>query len=119
LRDAWVTAAVRCAPPDNKPTPVERDACASYLVRELALLTKARVLVALGGFAFDACRRSVAALGGEIPRPVPRFGHGAEMAAGRFVVLGSYHPSLQNTFTGRLTEGMLDAIFVRARALSG
>lgn len=110
LRDAYVTASVRCAPPDNKPTPEERHACAPYLARELALLTRARVVVALGSVAMDA----VARLDGVRPRP--KFGHGAEalLPSGR-VLLGSYHPSQQNTFTGRLTEPMLDAVFTRAR----
>ena len=112
LRDAYVTASVRCAPPDNKPTPEERRACAPYLARELALLGRVRVIVALGGVAMEA----VAALEGLRPRP--KFGHGAEaqLPSGR-VLLGSYHPSQQNTFTGRLTEPMLDAVFARARAL--
>ncbi|MFA7297163.1 MAG: uracil-DNA glycosylase [Dehalococcoidia bacterium] len=112
LIDAYVTASVRCAPPDNKPTPEERRACAPYLAREFALLTRARVVVALGGVAMDA----VANLEGMRPRP--KFGHGAEatLPSGR-VLLGSYHPSQQNTFTGRLTEPMLDAVFARARAI--
>lgn len=110
LRDAYVTASVRCAPPDNKPSPEERHACAPYLARELALLTRARVVVALGGVAMDAVARL------EGVRPRPKFGHGAEalLPSGR-VLLGSYHPSQQNTFTGRLTEPMLDAVFTRAR----
>ena len=112
LFDAYVTASVRCAPPDNKPTPEERRACAPYLARELSLLTRARVIMALGSIAMDA----VANLEGMRPRP--KFGHGAEamLPSGR-VLLGSYHPSQQNTFTGRLTEPMFDAVFTRARAL--
>ena len=113
LRDAYVTAAVRCAPPDNRPSPEERDSCLPYLARELALLGRARVLVALGAFAADAIARV------ERLRPRPRFGHGVEAAlpGGARVLLCSYHPSQQNTFTGRLTEPMFDAIFARARAL--
>ena len=112
LRDAYVTASVRCAPPDNKPTPEERRTCAPYLAREFEVLTRARVVVALGSVAMDA----VANLEGLRPRP--KFGHGAEAAlpSGR-VLLGSFHPSQQNTFTGRLTEPMLDAVLARARAL--
>jgi uracil-DNA glycosylase len=112
LRGAWVTAAVRCAPPANKPTPAERSSCLPYLEEELALLTATRVVVALGQLACSA----VAAL--YDLRPRPRFGHLAEgpLPDGR-VLLCSYHPSQQNTFTGTLTEPMLDAVFERARAL--
>ncbi len=108
-RGAWVTAAVRCAPPDNRPTPAERDTCAPYLARELALLTGARAFLALGGFAFGA----LSAWAGLRPRP--RFAHGAEVELpdGRWLV-ASYHPSQQNTFTGRLTERMLDEVVVAA-----
>ena len=119
LRDAYVTAVVRCAPPANRPTPEERDNCLPYLERELALLERCRTIVALGAFAWDGALRAIAALGGEIPRPKPRFGHGAEAEAGRWTLLGCYHPSQQNTFTGRLTEPMLDAVFARARELAG
>ena len=114
LIGAWVTAAVRCAPPANKPTAAERAACSSYLGAELALLGRARVLVALGGVAADA----VARLRHVVPRP--RFAHLAEhpLPDGT-TLLCSYHPSQQNTFTGRLTEPMLDAVFQRARALAG
>jgi uracil-DNA glycosylase len=118
LRDAWICAAVRCAPPANKPTPAERDTCLPYAVRELELLGSARVIVCLGAFAWDAGLRILAAVGQERIRPRPRFGHGAEVAVGRFTLLGSFHPSQQNTFTGRLTEPMLDDIFARARELS-
>jgi uracil-DNA glycosylase family 4 len=113
LDGAYVTAAVRCAPPANKPTPAERDACRPFLVEELALLDGVQVIVALGGFGWDA---ALAAVGGV--RPKPRFGHCAEtvLPDGR-VLLGSYHPSQQNTFTGRLTEAMLDDVFRRAREL--
>jgi uracil-DNA glycosylase family 4 len=118
LRDAYVTAAVRCAPPANKPLPAERDACAPYLERELTLLRDVRVIVCLGGFAWDAALRLRAALGELAPRPRPRFGHGAELPASRWPLLGCYHPSQQNTFTGRLTEPMLDAVLQRARAIA-
>jgi uracil-DNA glycosylase family 4 len=114
LRDAWVCAAVRCAPPVNRPTPAERDNCLPWLASELALLEGARVLVCLGGFAWDATLRML-----DAPRPRAKFAHGAETAVGRFVLLGSYHVSQQNTFTGRLTEPMLDAVFTRARELAG
>jgi uracil-DNA glycosylase len=118
LRDAYIAAAVRCAPPANKPTPEERDRCRPYLIRELELLERVRVIVALGQFAYDAVARVLAALGAPLPVPRPRFGHGVEVRSARAVVLCCYHPSQQNTFTGKLTEAMLDEIFVRARALS-
>jgi uracil-DNA glycosylase len=113
LRGVWITAPVRCAPPANKPTPAERDRCVPYLARELDLLPWS-VIVVLGQFGYQA----VAGLVGLRPRP--RFGHGAEMglAGGRHLVC-SYHVSQQNTFTGRLTEEMLDAVFHRARELAG
>jgi uracil-DNA glycosylase family 4 len=117
LRDAYVTAVVRCAPPANRPTPGERDNCLPYLERELELLERCRTIVALGAFAWDGALRAIAALGGELPRPRPKFGHGAEAPAGRWALLGCYHPSQQNTFTGRLTEPMLDAVLARAREL--
>jgi uracil-DNA glycosylase len=118
LEDAYVTAVVRCAPPANRPTPVERDRCLPYLVRELELLESARVIVALGAFAWDGTLRAFRAAGEEVPRPRPRFSHGAEAEVGGLHLLGSYHPSQQNTFTGRLTEAMLDRIFLRARELT-
>jgi uracil-DNA glycosylase family 4 len=112
LEGAWVTAAVRCAPPQNKPAPAERDECLPYLRRELATLGSCRVVVALGRFGADA----VAAVYGLSPRP--RWGHLAEHALpGGRVLLCSFHPSQQNTFTGKLTEPMLDSVFTRARAL--
>jgi uracil-DNA glycosylase len=117
LTDCYITACVRCCPPDNQPTTVERDACLPYLARELALLTRARCLVCLGGFAWDGALR-VLAQAHPLPRPRPRFGHGAEAAVGPFALLGCYHPSQQNTFTGRLTPPMLDAVFARARELT-
>jgi uracil-DNA glycosylase len=118
LSDAYVTAVVRCAPPANRPAPAERDNCLPYLVRELELLERCRAIVALGSFAWDGTLRALRELGVEIPRPKPRFGHGAEVEVGRWTLLGCYHPSQQNTFTGRLTESMLDAIFARARQLT-
>jgi uracil-DNA glycosylase len=99
--------------------PQERDNCLQYLERELALLERCRTIVALGAFAWDGALRAIAALGGEVPRPKPRFGHGAEAVAGRWTLLGCYHPSQQNTFTRRLTEPMLDAVFARAGELAG
>jgi len=111
LRDCWVTVAVKCVPPDNKPLPDERDRCAPFLVEELALLERARVVVCLGAFAWDSLLRQLAVA------PRPKFAHGAETAAGRFALVGCYHVSQQNTFTGRLTEPMLDAVLARAKAL--
>ena len=119
LTGAWITAAVRCAPPANKPLPSERDNCFGYLVRELPLLRNARVIVALGSFAWDAGLRAARALDQPVPRPKPRFAHLAEASLGRYRLLGSFHPSQQNTFTGKLTEEMLDAVFLRARDLAG
>jgi uracil-DNA glycosylase family 4 len=113
LTDAWVTAAVRCAPPANRPSPGERDNCLPWLRQELTLLERARVIVCLGGFAWDAALRVLQA-----PRPRPKFSHGASAQVGDYVLLGSYHVSQQNTFTGRLTEPMLDAVFARARELA-
>jgi uracil-DNA glycosylase family 4 len=117
LTDAWVAAAVRCAPPANKPTPLERDTCLPYAVRELDLLERVRVVVCLGGFAWDAALR-ILALRGDLPRPRPKFGHGSEAEVGGLTLLGTFHPSQQNTFTGRLTPPMMDAVFERARALA-
>jgi uracil-DNA glycosylase len=116
--DLWVTAPVRCVPPDNKPLPSERDNCAPYLVRELAALERARVVIALGAFGWDAALRTFAALGATVPAPKPRFAHGAEVQIGGWTLLGSYHVSQQNTFTGRLTRPMLDAVLGRARAIA-
>ena len=115
LKDAWVTAVVRCAPPDNKPATDERDRCVPYLVRELALLVRTRVFIALGSFAWQNLLR-VLRDAGDRPVGAVRFGHGsrAELASGR-LILGSYHPSQQNTFTGRLTEPMFDAVFREAK----
>jgi uracil-DNA glycosylase len=118
LSDAYVTAVVRCAPPANRPTPGERDNCLPYLERELTLLRRCETIVALGAFAWDGALRAIRALGGEVPRPRPSFGHGAEAEVGRWTLLGCYHPSQQNTFTGRLTEPMLDSVFARATELT-
>lgn len=118
LRDAYVTASVRCAPPANRPTPAERDRCLPFVVRELALLRRVRVIVVLGGFAYEAAWRVLGETGVSLPRPRPKFSHGLEVPTDRAVVLGCYHPSQQNTFTGRLTEPMLDAVFTRARVLA-
>ncbi len=119
LRDVWITAVNRCAPPANKPTPGERDNCLPYLARELELLPNARVLLALGAYAWDGALRALAELGEEIPRPRPRFGHAAEAEVGRFGMLGCFHPSQQNTFTGKLTQPMTAAVLERATALAG
>lgn len=116
LAGAYIAAVNRCCPPGNRPTPGERDNCLPFLARELALLERVRVLVALGSFAWDGLLRALATLG-PVPRPRPKFGHGAEADAGPYRLLGSYHPSQQNTFTGVLTEAMLDAVFTRARSL--
>ena len=119
LLDVFVAAAVRCAPPANKPTPQERDRCLPYLQREIALLSRLRVIVALGSFAWDAVLRVLAARGEQVPRPRPRFGHLEDARIGRYELLGSYHPSQQNTFTGKLTEEMLDAVFLESKARTG
>jgi uracil-DNA glycosylase len=118
LIGCWMTAAVRCAPPQNKPTPAERDTCADWLEREVALLDRLRVVVCLGAFAWEAGLRLRAALGHPAPRPRPRFGHGAELAGPPWTLLGCFHPSQQNTFTGRLTPAMTDAVLARAVELA-
>ena len=115
---AYLSAVNRCAPPANKPTPAERDTCLPFLAREIAALDRLRVLVALGAFAWDGALRALSALG-HPTRPRPRFGYAAEASVGPFVLLGSYHPSQQNTFTGKLTPQMLDAVFERAAELAG
>jgi uracil-DNA glycosylase len=114
LKGAYIAACVRCAPPDNKPTPEERDRCLPYLARELTLLTRARVLLCLGGFAWSGALATLAQLSYRTA-PQPKFGHGATVAVGPYRLLGSYHPSQQNTFTGRLTEAMLDDVLQRCR----
>ena len=120
LTGAYITAAVRCAPPGNKPTPTEMERCRPYLVEELRYLAEVRVVVALGKIGWDTYLRARRELGLALPRPLPRFGHGAEarMPGDGITLLGSYHPSQQNTFTGKLTRPMLRRIFVRARRLA-
>jgi uracil-DNA glycosylase family 4 len=110
LTGAYVTNIVRCAPPDNKPSPKERDRCMAFFRRELALLTEVRAILALGAFAWDGVLRALPA-----QKPRPKFGHGARAQIGAYTLLGSYHVSQQNTFTGRLTEPMLDAVFASAQ----
>jgi len=117
LIDAFVTAVNRCAPPGNRPTPDERDRCLPFLERELAALERARVLVPLGAYAWDGALRALAALG-HVVRPKPRFGHAAEAEVGPYRLLGCFHPSQQNTFTGKLTPAMMDAVLARARMLT-
>jgi len=122
LRDVRIAAAVRCAPPANRPTPDERDACLPWSVREAKLLKRLRVIVCLGAFGWDAALRlrlELAGPGALAPRPRPRFAHGAEAPGEPWPLLGCYHPSQQNTFTGRLTERMIDEVLERARELAG
>ncbi len=114
LRGAYLAAVNRCAPPANRPTPQERDNCLPYLERELAALSRLRVIVALGAFAWDGALRALAA-SGHVATPRPRFGHLAQADVGPFALLGCFHPSQQNTFTGKLTPAMMDDVFVRAR----
>lgn len=118
LRDMYVAAAVRCAPPANKPTPAERDECRPYLVRELELLPRLRVVVVLGAFAHEAAWAALRDRGVALPSPRPRFAHAMEVRADGLTIVGAFHPSQQNTFTGRLTPEMLDAVFARAQELS-
>ena len=120
LRDAYIAAAVRCAPPANKPTPAERDACLPFLVRELKLLTELRVIVALGGFGYEAVWTALRAAelpGVELPARRPKFAHGLGVDCGRITIVCTFHPSQQNTFTGRLTPEMQDEVFRRARSI--
>lgn len=114
LTNAWVTAPVRCAPPKNRPTPEERDTCRPWLDAELALLDRARVFIALGQFGYQALWAHLGRAGLALPRPRPSFTHGLEVALDDHTILASYHVSQQNTFTGTLTEEMLDAVFERA-----
>jgi uracil-DNA glycosylase family 4 len=118
LRDCYIAACVRCCPPANKPTPLERDTCRRFLVRELQLLPNVTCILCLGAFAWDGLLRALAEIA---PRPArrPHFAHAAEAVVGTRTVLGCYHPSQQNTFTGRLTADMLDAVLRRARAVIG
>ena len=122
LRDVWIAAAVRCAPPANKPTPAERDTCLPYALRELERLP-VRVIICLGAFAWDAALRLLAGGGVAVPRPRPRFGHAAELEIRSHppapLLLGCFHPSQQNTFTGKLTAPMIDTVLTRAQAIAG
>jgi uracil-DNA glycosylase family 4 len=117
LIDTYIAAAVRCAPPANKPLPEERDRCAPYLERELALLDRVRVVVGLGAYGWDAAIRAIAADGHTLPTK-PRFGHGTAVEIGRYLLIGTYHPSQQNTFTGKLTPWMLDDVLATAKAVA-
>ncbi len=119
LAGVRVTAAVRCAPPGNKPTPDEQARCRPYLVRELELLRDVSVIVPLGAIGWDSALRTLSALGYAMPVPKPRFAHAAEARVGRYTLLGSYHPSQQNTFTGKLTQPMLQDVLRRAKELAG
>ncbi len=118
LEGVYLTAVNRCAPPANKPTPEERDRCLPYLEREIRVLTHLKVIVALGAFAWDGALRALGALD-SVVKPRPRFGHLAEARVDPFVLVGCFHPSQQNTFTGKLTEAMLDEVFHRGRELAG
>ena len=115
LTDCYISAVVRCAPPDNKPLPEERDRCLPYLVAELQALPCVQVIVALGGFAWDGTLRALRRSGTSPPVPKPRFGHGARVTVGRYELMGSYHPSQRNTATGLLSQAALDEVFVAAR----
>ena len=120
VTDAWIAAAVRCAPPANKPTRKERDTCLPWAVSELRLLEHVELILCLGGFAWQAALQLRAAAGEPMPRPQPRFGHDVLWdPGGRWPLLGCFHPSQQNTFTGRMTDTMLDATLARARELTG
>lgn len=120
LRGVYITASVRCAPPANRPTPAERANCRAYLEEELDLLSSVRVVLTLGSYAYDHVLRLLDDRGADVPSPRPRFGHGREVDLGIHVppVISSYHPSQQNTFTGKLTPEMLDSVLARARALA-
>jgi uracil-DNA glycosylase len=118
LDGAYIVAAVRCAPPANLPSPQERANCAQWLEREVALLAELHVVVCLGGFAWESALRLRAHLGGLQQRPKPKFGHGVVAEGDPWPLLGCFHPSQQNTFTGKLTEGMMEAVFARARAIA-
>jgi uracil-DNA glycosylase family 4 len=118
LRGVYLASVNRCAPPGNRPTTEERDTCLPYLVRELRALDRVRTVAALGAFAWDGVLRAFAALGHRV-RPRPTFEHGAEVVIGPYTLLGSFHPSQQNTFTGKLTPSMLDAVVARAKVVAG
>jgi uracil-DNA glycosylase family 4 len=118
LSDVYVGAVNRCAPPDNRPTPAERDNCLPYLAAEFSILPRLRVVLALGAWAWQGALRALTAMGLPRHRPAPAFGHGREVDLERFVLVGSYHPSQQNTFTGRLTPAMFDAVLARCLELS-
>jgi uracil-DNA glycosylase len=115
LRDVYITAAVKCAPPDNRPLPEERDRCQPFLIEEFRRLPRLRTILCLGGFAWEQALRLIDAVGIDAPRPRPRHGHGSIADVGPLRLIGSYHPSQQNTFTGRLTENMLDDVMRRAK----
>jgi uracil-DNA glycosylase family 4 len=115
LRDAYITAAARCVPPDNRPSVAELAACRPFLLRERMLLTRVQVIVALGRIAFATVLAAERARGVIVPRPLPRFGHGSVTTLGNVTVISSYHPSRQNTQTGKLSRAMLAAVFARAR----
>jgi uracil-DNA glycosylase family 4 len=117
LTDCYVSAVVRCAPPDNKPLPEERDRCLPYLTREIRALTTLEVVVALGAFAWDGTLRALKSLGYGLPAPRAAFGHGVQVQVGPYLLLGSYHPSQRNTSTRLLTEAALDTVFATARAV--
>jgi uracil-DNA glycosylase family 4 len=119
LSDTYITAVVRCAPPANKPKTEEWKNCRSYLEREIEILAGLSTIICLGGYAYQRVLRILRDAGHPVPSPMPRFGHGVELSAGPFSVLASYHPSQQNTFTGKLTEPMLDGIWERAKGLAG
>lgn len=117
LRDAYITAPVRCAPPANRPRPDEIARCRGFLLDELRLLESLEVILCLGGIAWEQALQALSALGTAVPRPKPRFGHGEVALVGGLTLIGSYHPSQQNTFTGRLTEQMLDDVFSTAKRI--
>ncbi len=119
LTDCYISAAARCAPPGNKPLPQEFDRCRPYLVSELRLLKRVRVVVALGKIAFDAYLKAYAESGGVVPKPRPQFAHGSSARLGGVTLLGSYHPSQQNTFTGKLTRPMFESVFKTVKDILG
>jgi len=118
LRGVWVTSPVKCAPPANKPTPDERDNCAAWFDEELGLLPNASVIVVLGQFGYHALWSYLRRTGVTLPVPRPKFSHGLFVELDDWTILASYHVSQQNTFTGKLTEDMLDDVFARATALA-